>query len=384
MSRLHLREQVVGELSNLYRKVLLDLREPGHHGCRLRESSALEGATEEQRGGQPVAGHVAVEADQMTGLLAAQDGVLPPKRLEHVAVADVRGDDADPVVGHQPVEAEVGHHGDNDRVDLKVEREDREDLVAVDDPAVAVHGEHAVAVSVEGHAEIRAGRDDLPLQEAEVGGAAADVDVRPVRLVRKRQDLGAKPLERGRGDPRVRAVRAVDGDREASQLRSEPVENMLRVAVGRDADSIDRPRSPRGGSSSRASISSSAASVSFCPAPSKNLIPLYSGGLCEAETTMPRSSESRATAGVGSTPPSTALPPTDATPAAKASSSIGPDPRVSRPMNARPRPDQSAAARPSRSTRSGVRFSPTTPRTPSVPKYLRTAGFLAGASERRG
>src|SRR5829696_1176374 len=65
-----------------------------------------------------------VEADQMAGLLTAEDGVLPPKGLEHVAVAHVRGHDADPVIGHQPVEAEVGHHGDNDRVDLKVERED--------------------------------------------------------------------------------------------------------------------------------------------------------------------------------------------------------------------------------------------------------------------
>src|SRR5829696_5420380 len=218
IERLHLGKQVVRELSNLYRKVLLDLREPGHDRSSLGESSALEGAAEEQRGGQPVAGHVAVEANQMTGLLTTQDGVLLPKRLEHVAVADIRGHDADPVVRHQSVETEVGHHGDDDRVDLKVEREDRE---------------HAVAVSVEGHAEIRAGPDDLLLQEAEVGGAAADVDVRPVRLVRKRQDLGAEPLECGRGDPRVRAVRAVDGDRDASQRRSESVENMLRVAVSR-------------------------------------------------------------------------------------------------------------------------------------------------------
>src|SRR5215207_3590953 len=241
IERLHLRKQVVRELSNLHPKVLLDLREPGHDRRSLNEGSTLEGATEEQRGGQPVAGHMTVEADQMTGLLPAQDGVLPPKGLEHVAVADVRGHDADPVIGHQPVEAEVGHHGDNDRVDLKVEREDREDLVAVDDLAGAVHGEHAVAVSVEGHAEIRAGPDYLLLQQPEVGGTAADVDVRPIRLVCKRQDLGVEPLERGRGDPRVGAVRAVDGDREAPQRGPEPVENVLRVAVGGHADSIDRP-----------------------------------------------------------------------------------------------------------------------------------------------
>ena len=36
----------------------------------------------------------------------------------------------------------------------RAERADRDDLVAVDDPAVRVHGEHAVAVAVEGDAEI--------------------------------------------------------------------------------------------------------------------------------------------------------------------------------------------------------------------------------------
>src|SRR5882724_346806 len=131
--------------------------------------------------------------------------------------------------------------------------------------------------------------------------------------------------------------------------------------------------SPGPSASSSASISSSAASLSFRPSRSKTLIPLYSGGLCEAETTTPRSSASSATAGVGSTPASTALPPASTTPRANASSSSGPDPRVSRPTKTRPPFDQSVAALPSRSTSSVVRSSPTIPRTPSVPKYSRTA-----------
>src|SRR3954466_6543897 len=57
-----------------------------------------------------------------------------------------------------------------------------------------------------------------------------------------------------------------------------------------------------GRASSSASISSSAASVSFWPSRSKNLTPLYSGGLCDAEMTTPRSSASSATAGGGGTP----------------------------------------------------------------------------------
>src|SRR5450830_127753 len=84
--------------------------------------------------------------------------------------------------------------------------------------------------------------------------------------------------------------------------------------------------------------------------------------------TTPRSSASRATAGVGSTPPSTATPPASTTPRANASSSSTPDARVSRPIKTRPLLDQRVAALASVSTSSTVRSSPTTPRTPSVPK----------------
>src|SRR3954463_9101200 len=145
------------------------------------------------------------------------------------------------------------------------------------------------------------------------------------------------------------------------------------------------PRLPFGSTSSSASISSSEASGSLGPEGVKNLTPLYSGGLCDAEMTTPRSSASSATAGVGSTPPRMQSPPTETTPRANASSSATPDARVSRPTKTFAAPVQVAAARPSRSTSSGVRNSPTTPRTPSVPKYLRAmkVGDLPLAELRR-
>ena len=68
--------------------------------------------------------------------------------------------------------------------------------------------------------------------------------------------------------------------------------------------------------------------------------------------------------------------------AANAASSSGPEPRVSRPTKTRPRPDQSVAALPSCSTSSTVRSSPTTPRTPSVPKYRRKSGLALGELRR--
>ena len=53
------------------------------------------------------------------------------------------------------------------------EREDREDLVAVDDLAALVDREHAVAVAVERDAEVECLPRDELLQGREVGGAAA-------------------------------------------------------------------------------------------------------------------------------------------------------------------------------------------------------------------
>src|SRR5262245_35793614 len=120
-------------------------------------------------------------------------------------------------------------------------------------------------------------------------------------------------------------------------------------------------------------MSSSSASDSLWPSRSKTFTPLYSGALCEAETTRPRSWDRSATAGVGTTPASTAVPPASTIPRVSAASRAGPEPRVSRPTSTRPRPDHRVAARPIRSTSSSVSASPTTPLMPSGPNQRRAA-----------
>ena len=65
------------------------------------------------------------------------------------------------------MEAEVRHRRDGDAVDAEVEREDREDLVAVDRLAALVDREHPVAVAVEGDPEVEAAVAD------DVGAARA-------------------------------------------------------------------------------------------------------------------------------------------------------------------------------------------------------------------
>ena len=154
---------------------------------------------------------MAVEPDDVPRLFAAEDCPLA-QRLHHIAVADVGRDDTDAVLVHQPMETEVRHRRDGDDRYASMQREDRDDLVAVDLVPLVVDGEHPVTVAVERDPEIEAAVDDGPLQRAQVGRAAADVDVEAVRLVADCRHLRAELLERPRCTPRVRAVRAVDAD----------------------------------------------------------------------------------------------------------------------------------------------------------------------------
>src|SRR5581483_6178738 len=221
------------------RHVQHGLREVRHDGCGFREPAPPERAAEEKRRDEAVAGDVPVEPDEMAGLLAAEQRPLPPQRLEDVAVADVGRDDTNAALLHQAVEAEIRHRGDRDGVDAELESEDGEDLVAVERLAALVDREQPVAVTVEGDAEIELAARHGSLQRREVGRAAADVDVRPVRSVPDRGHRSAELLECLRRESRVGAVRAVDGDAHAAQVRTEALEDVREVAVGGDADAID-------------------------------------------------------------------------------------------------------------------------------------------------
>src|SRR5215216_1235906 len=136
-------------------------------------------------------------------------------------------------------------------------------------------------------------------------------------------------------------------------------------------------RAAAGLESSIRSISSSVASDSLKPSPPKNLMPLSSDGLCDADSTTASAKPWRRTSsgapGVGRMPPSIASPPAAEMPAATAASSISPDSRVSRMTSTRgtAASTRRVAARASASDSSAVRNSPATPRTPSVPKSLR-------------
>ena len=120
-----------------------------------------------------------------------------------------RSSQRDAGVGHGEVQAEVAHHGGDERCPAASsprvahgEREDRQDLVAVDDGRRRRDREAAVGVAVVGDAQVGAVLDrPRRRSDVQVGGADAVVDVQPVGLGVDGDDLGA-----GRGGtPRARA-----------------------------------------------------------------------------------------------------------------------------------------------------------------------------------
>mgnify|MGYP003694264979 CR=1 FL=1 len=200
-----------------------------------------------------------------------------------------------------------------------------------------------------------------------MGRAAIGVDVAAVglhadQLERRRRAHGRSPGRPG-GSPRWRnrGRFARRRDRAGTHRRARGCSRRRRPPAGARPDPLARrvvqARLDRG----------LGVVVELGPRESKNLIPLSAKGLWEAETTAARSKLSRRAsteaAGVGRTPPSIASPPPAAIPAARASSSIGPDSRVSRTISTcgRSAPNCSAAARPRRTARSGVSSSPDWP-----------------------
>src|SRR5439155_12397778 len=102
---------------------------------------------------------------------APQEAALSAQSLEHVTVADLGRQEADPPLLGKAVKAEVRHLRDRDDVDIEVIGEDRQDLIAVDRSAVCVDGEYPVAVSVEGDPEVEVTLQHRPLEQRQVGRA---------------------------------------------------------------------------------------------------------------------------------------------------------------------------------------------------------------------
>ncbi len=104
-----------------------------------------------------------------------------------------------------------------------------------------VHGEAAVGVAVVRDAEVGPVLDDGGLQEVEVGGAAAVVDVQAVGRGADRDDLGTG-LREGLGSaPGGGAVRLVEDDLQAVEAVREHAEEVGDVLVEPSSYARTRP-----------------------------------------------------------------------------------------------------------------------------------------------
>jgi len=125
---------------------------------------------------------------------------------------------------------------------LQVGRGESDQIIAVADRPFTVHREHAIAVPVEGEAEIGARGRDVGDQVLDVGRAAAGIDVAPVGLGGDRLDTGTESLEDRRCGAVGRAIGTVEGDGQAAEVEREGPAQLAQVVVQR---ALQLPNSTR-------------------------------------------------------------------------------------------------------------------------------------------
>ena len=331
---------------------------------------------------------MAVEPDDVPGLLAAEEAALAPERLEHVAVADVGRDHADAVLAPSA----CGSRGSSSPSRRRGRRRRWSASTArIWSPSIALPlastASIAVAVAVERDAEVEPAARDRLLQGAEIGRAVADVDVRAVRLVADREHVRAELLEGLRRE--VARTR-----RSRSRRRSSGRRGRSRSARARARGSC-RSRCRRGRSSRRSSPARVEERLDLLLLRVDELLPVaveeldavvlgrvVRRGDDDAEVE-PRAARPRASAAPRRAP--------RGRPRRRHRARTHPRaPRLTLACHARRRRALRRRPRgstpcPRRSTSSSVRNSPTTPRTPSVPKYrLPQRADGNGSTRRRG
>ncbi len=170
-----------------------------------------------------VTGGAVVEHEHVAGLLPAERVPVGDHPFEHVAVADGGLHGLDAVLLHRLCQPQVRHDGCDEGVPaqlaelLEPDGQDAHDLVAVDDASQGVHGQAAVGVAVECHAQVGLGFDDEALQRFEVGRSDTVVDVEAVGFGGGDDDFGTGLTQCGGSDDGGGTVGAVDDDLESGQ-----------------------------------------------------------------------------------------------------------------------------------------------------------------------
>ena len=129
-------------------------------------------------------------------------------------------------LAQRELEADVAHHGRDDRVALAAGPSRcswRAHISSTASPstiaAAVVDEDRAIAVAVERDAHVAAALDDGPREPLGMRRAAVEVDVAAVRLVADDDGLEAEAANSRGATVRRRAVGAVDGELETARAR---------------------------------------------------------------------------------------------------------------------------------------------------------------------
>src|SRR5690606_26337675 len=100
-------------------------------------------------------------------------------------------------------------------------REDEQQLVAIDDLALVIDHDQAITVAIQRDAEIGLVLEDRGLHMPGMRRAALFVDIETVRRRADADHLGAEFAEYARGNMVGRAMRTVDDDAKALEVKAE-------------------------------------------------------------------------------------------------------------------------------------------------------------------
>jgi len=174
-----------------------------------------------QRSDEPVAGGAVIGQHHMAGRLAADIHALCAHFLDHIAIADLGAFKRKALAGEKFLQAKIGHHCGYDaaafqRVALfPGPRDQRQNLVAIDDAPFFVANNHAVCIAIEGNADIGAIFQHSSLQVLRRGGADIVVDVETIRFNADGFHFRTKLPQNRRRDFVTGAVGAIDNDAHA-------------------------------------------------------------------------------------------------------------------------------------------------------------------------
>ena len=175
--------------------------------------------------------------DDVPRLLTTQAVITSIQVREHIAVADLRRSDLNTLLFHRKLEAKVRHHRCDEGRLLQLaalfhrDREDRHDLVTVDNIALGINGQAAVCIAVVREPQVSVMFQHSALQNIDMRRSAIFIDVERVGFVKNRDDIGAGGLIRHGRSRRRSTIRAIHHNPNAIQGRRHSPGEMEQIAL---------------------------------------------------------------------------------------------------------------------------------------------------------